>query len=304
MAEVALEVEGISKRYGEIVALRELSLAVRPGEIFGLVGDAGAGKTTALRIIAGLVPADDGEVHWRSRPESPAAGARLGYLPQRRGLHPRMKLLDHLVYLAELHGLSTNTAHRNAQLWVDRLGLRPYRTEQIRNLSEDNKRRTQLAAAMVHEPDGVVLDEPFAELSAPDLELLANVLRDKAQFGSTVLFASADAELAERVCDRVLMIHGGQALADGTVDELRGRCPVTLVVDVAEAEPDWAAEIPGSRVRERTGSRAVLELDQETDAQAVLAIAQAAGPVVEFCRRQPSLAELYRHVVMAGSDSP
>ncbi|HEU5475424.1 MAG TPA: ATP-binding cassette domain-containing protein [Actinophytocola sp.] len=301
MPPPALEIDGISKRYGEIVALRELTFDVRAGELFGFVGSNGAGKTTTMRIALGVLAADAGQVRWAGEPVTLAARRRIGYLPEERGLYPRMKVLDQLVYLAELHGMSTNDAHRAAEHWIARLGLRDRRGDEVQKLSLGNAQRVQLAAALVHDPEVLVLDEPFSGLDPVAVDVLSQVLRERAAAGTPVLFSSHQLDLVERLCDRVGIIAAGRLVACGTVAGLRAGGGTRLVVHAPNAPADWAAGIAGAEVLGVHNGWTTLLLENESDDQAVLSAALATGPVHEFSRRAPSLAELYRDVVGKGA---
>ncbi|MEV0679789.1 ATP-binding cassette domain-containing protein [Actinosynnema sp. NPDC050436] len=297
MAQGVLEIDRISKRYGEVVALREMAFDVRAGELFGFVGSNGAGKTTTMRIALGVLAADSGEVRWNGSPVTLETRRRIGYMPEERGLYPKMKVLDQLVYLAELHGVATNAAHRSAENWIARLGLRDRRGDEVQKLSLGNQQRVQLAAALVHEPDVLVLDEPFSGLDPVAVDVMSQVLREKASAGVPVVFSSHQLDLVERLCDRVGIVRSGSLVASGTVDELRAGGAVQLVVDAPAARPGWAADVPGAHVVAVEGARTVLELAPGADDQAVLHAALATGPVHEFSRRRPSLTELFRSVV-------
>ncbi|USX49505.1 ABC transporter ATP-binding protein [Lentzea sp. HUAS12] len=301
MPEGVLEVDRISKRYGEVVALRDMSFDVRAGELFGFVGSNGAGKTTAMRIALGVLAADSGEVRWNGRTVDLDTRRRIGYMPEERGLYPRMKVLDQLVYLAELHGMGTNEAHTSAENWIARLGLRDRRADEVQRLSLGNQQRVQLAAALVHEPDVLVLDEPFSGLDPVAVDVMSQVLREKASSGVPVVFSSHQLDLVERLCDRVGIVSAGSMVASGTVDELRSGGTPRLVVE--SPTTDWAATLGGVRVIEKNGTRCVLELADGVDDQAVLHAALAAGPVHEFSRQRPSLTELFRNVVTTESRS-
>lgn len=295
MPEGVLEIDGVSKRYGDVVALRDMSFDVRAGELFGFVGSNGAGKTTTMRIALGVLAADSGEVRWNGRAVDLDTRRRIGYMPEERGLYPRMKVLDQLVYLAELHGMSTNEAHKSAENWIARLGLRDRRTDEVQRLSLGNQQRVQLAAALVHEPDVLVLDEPFSGLDPVAVDVMSHVLREKASAGVPVVFSSHQLDLVERLCDRVGIVSAGSMVAVGTVDELRAGAVSRLVVESPTTE--WTATLSGVRVIEKNGTRCVLELADGVDDQAVLQAALTAGPVHEFSRQRPSLGELFRNVV-------
>jgi ABC-2 type transport system ATP-binding protein len=292
-----LEVDRLSKRFGAVRALDGMAFDVRAGELFGFVGSNGAGKTTAMRIVLGVLSADAGEVRWRGRPLDEDARARIGYMPEERGLYPRMRVGEQLEYLARIHGFGRTTAVRAADEWAERLGVAARRGDEVQKLSLGNQQRVQLAAALVHDPEVLVLDEPFSGLDPVAVDVLAEVLRERAEAGAPVLFSSHQLELVERLCDRVGIVRAGRMVACGPVGELRSEGADRLVVDAPEAPAGWAGGIAGVAVLEERPGRTVLELSPHADDQAVLKAALATGPVREFARHRPGLAELFRHVV-------
>jgi len=299
-----LELVGLRKRFGDTVALDGLSFAVPPGQMFGFVGTNGAGKTTAMRIALGVLAADDGVVRWQGSDLDAATRSRMGYMPEERGLYPKMRVRDHLVYLARLHGAEPAAATTAAEHWLAALAVAERADDRVEQLSLGNQQRVQLAAALVHDPSVLVLDEPFSGLDPVGVDVLAGVLRDRVADGAAVVFSSHQLELVERLCDAVGIIAAGRLVATGTVAELRaaGRSVtdghrVRVRVDGDET---WADDLPGVQVLARDDATGVLlELAPTTDDQAVLAAAQAAGAVRAFTPQQPTLAELFREVVGA-----
>ena len=301
-AVARLEFDRVTKRYGDLLALDELSFDIRAGEVFGFVGSNGAGKTTAMRIALGVLAADAGEVRWAGQPVTFETRRRIGYMPEERGLYPKMRVGEQLVYLARLHGLSRAAAEEHTRTWTERLGVASRLDDDVQKLSLGNQQRVQLASALVHDPSVLVLDEPFSGLDPVAVEVMSQVLRDKADAGVPVLFSSHQLELVERICDRVGIIKAGRLVACGSVDELRGVGPEQVVVDVPGADPGWARDVPGVRLLEATGGRVLLQLDEGVDDQRVLTAALHAGAVREFARYRPPLTELYRHVVTAAEE--
>ena len=297
MAGGTLEVVGISKRYGETVAVRDLSLEVRAGELFGFVGRNGAGKTTTMRIILGVLAADDGQVRWDGLPLDLGTRRRIGYMPEERGLYPKMRVAEQLAYLGELHGMTGIGAREASLRWVERFGLTERRDAEVQALSLGNQQRIQLAAALVFGPDMLVLDEPFAGLDPVAVDVMSAVLREQADAGLPVIFSSHELELVERLCDRVGIIDHGTMLACGTVGELRAGGRERRWVDVPAAHPDWDAGLPDVRLMQTDGSRRLFELDPGSDDQALLQAALATGPVREFERVEPSLGEIFRTAI-------
>lgn len=281
-----LELDRVAKRFGDVVACADVSLTVRYGEVCGL---AGGGTTTVLRLAAGLLTPDAGAVR--------RAGERLGYLPQSRGLYPRMRVLDSLAYLASLYGADANEAVRAAEVWAARFGLRPVRGARVRQLSAVDRERLWLAAAFVTTPDVLILDEPFAGLDAATADVLDVVVRERAAAGAAVLLATDELAVVERLCDRVGVLHNGRLVAEGTVSALRAAARVE--VEVAAAPTDWAYGLPGVEVLSDHNGLFRLALAGGVDDQVVLKAALDAGPVHSFTRVRAGLAEVFRDVVGA-----
>ncbi|WP_454042988.1 ABC transporter ATP-binding protein [Cellulosimicrobium sp. Marseille-Q8652] len=304
-----LEIDSLTKAYGTVRALRGTSFDVRAGEIFGFVGSNGAGKTTTMRIVLGVLAPDGGEVRWDGRPIDLAARRRIGYMPEERGLYPRMRVGDQLTYLARLHGLSGREADDAVQRWTETLGVAGRRGDEVQKLSLGNQQRVQLAAALTHDPDLLVLDEPFSGLDPVAVDVMSGVLRDRAAAGVPVVFSSHQLDLVERLCDRVGIIKDGAMVEVGTIDELRRTEAQRWVVD-GPPGATWIGAVPDARAVSLEGPRTVVELAGAADGgagtegreQAVLRAALAAGPVREFSLVRPSLTELYRDVVSSPAD--
>jgi ABC-2 type transport system ATP-binding protein len=300
-----LEVDGLTKRYGTKLALSNLSFSVRPGEVYGFVGANGAGKTTAMRIMLGVLAADSGQVRWQGKPVTFDTRRRFGYMPEERGLYPKMRVTEHLVYLARLHGLDQVTATRSADELTERLGVAERRNDAIEKLSLGNQQRVQLAAALVHDPEVLVLDEPFSGLDPVGVDALAGVLLERARRGVPVVFSSHQLDLVERLCDSVGIINAGRMVVTGTVDDLRAQEGTRqLLVVLRDAPAGWAGAIPGVTVVSERRGEVVLELADGTDDQDVLAAASRAGRVEHFSWRQPTLTELFREAVSEPDDAP
>jgi len=293
-----LEFLGLVRRFGDVVALDDVSFAVKAGEMVGFVGPNGAGKTTAMRIALGVLSADAGEVRWRGRPVDAEMRRRFGYMPEERGLYPKMRVLDHLVYLARLHGLARDDARTQATRAIQTLGVADRSSSRIETLSLGNQQRVQLAAALVHRPEVLVLDEPFSGLDPVGVDVLSGVLREQAAGGVPVVFSSHQLDLVERLCESVVLIHRGRIVASGLVSDLREADPRRLVrVEVAGAAPTWYERLPGVRLVEPLPEGAVLELEDGARPTEVLDAARAAGEVRSFSVVRPSLNELFRRAV-------
>ena len=295
--ERALEIEGVTKRFGDVTAVNDLGFDVRAGELFGFVGRNGAGKTTTMRVVLGVLAPDAGTVRWLGVPLAFEARRRIGYMPEERGLYPRMRVAEQLAYLGELHGMAGRDARAAATAWLDRFGLAERRDAELQALSMGNQQRVQLAAALVFDPEILVLDEPFAGLDPVAVDVMAEVLRERADAGVPVIFSSHELDLVERLCDRVGIVEHGRMVACGAVAELRAGGLERRWLEVPAAPEAWEPGIPGVRLLQADGARRLFELDQGVDDQALLQAALTTGPVREFERVEPSLGELFRTVI-------
>jgi ABC-2 type transport system ATP-binding protein len=295
-----LEFEGLHKSFGADKVLDGVEFAVQPGAMFGFCGSNGAGKTTTMRIAMGLIRPDAGEVRWAGRPLDQASRRRVGYMPEERGLYPKMKVAEQVAYFARLHGLDAAAAAHAAAEWVERLGLGERRGDAVEKLSLGNQQRVQLAAALVSRPEVLILDEPFSGLDPVGVDSLAEALLDQCRRGVPVVFSSHQLDLVERLCDSVGILARGSIVATGSVEELRSRDAGRLLrVVVPDAAPRWAADLHGVRVVSERAGDTLLELAGDADDQAVLAAALRTGRVAHFAWQQPTLVELFREAVAA-----
>jgi ABC-2 type transport system ATP-binding protein len=295
-----LELAALSKRYGDVVALDGLSMTVGAGRIHGFVGRNGAGKTTAMRIILGLARADAGEVRWNGRPVSAEDRRGFGYMPEERGLYPKMTARDQIVYFARLSGMAAGEATAAATAVLESMGIGERSGEPVERLSLGNQQRCQLAAALVTSPALLVLDEPFSGLDPVGVDNLASVLQAQVDGGTAVVFSSHQLELVERLSDEVTIIDQGRVVASGPVGDVRrSRGADQIKVELEGGGTAWADNLAGATVLARFGDEVVLELAPGADDQAVLDAARRAGRVRSFRREAPSLSELFREVVSA-----
>jgi ABC-2 type transport system ATP-binding protein len=295
-----LELRGLVRRFGDTVALDGLTFTVPSGALFGFLGPNGAGKTTAMRAILGITSPEAGSVLWNGQEVSREMRRRFGYMPEERGLYPGMLVGEQLIYLARLHGMSKADATAATERWLDRLGVVGRMGDKLESLSLGNQQRVQLASALVHSPDLLVLDEPFSGLDPVGVDALASALASEVQRGVTVLFSSHQLDLVEDICESVAIVNRGQVMATGTVTELATAGRPRLVVEVAgDRAGAWAARLTGVEVTENDGGTLRLLLDDGVDPQAVLAAAQRAGAVLRFSVERRRLSEVFREAVTA-----
>jgi ABC-2 type transport system ATP-binding protein len=293
-----LELQGLTRRYGDLVALDDLSFAVAEGQMFGFVGPNGAGKTTAMRIVLGVLEADAGQVFWRGSPIDEQTRKRTGYMPEERGLYQKMRVRDQLEYFARLHGLSPKDARDSTTYWTERLGVGERAGDRVEALSLGNQQRVQLAAALVHGPELLVLDEPFSGLDPVGVDALAEILAEQTAGGVPVIFSSHQLSLVERLCEAVAIINRGRLVATGSVAELRasdGRR--RYQIEVSGAPADWADTLPAVHMIDKSNGRVVVELEAEGDEQTVLDVARSIGRVTHFSAVEPTLTDLFRQAV-------
>ena len=293
-----LELEGLTRRYGTLTALDELSFSVPAGQVVGFLGPNGAGKTTTMRAVFGLTDLDAGMVRWNGVPVGQAERRRFGYMPEERGLYPAMLVCEQLEYLGRLHGMSAIDAQAATTTWLERLGIADRAVSKVDALSHGNQQRVQLAAALVHGPEVLILDEPLAGLDPSGIDAIGDVLAEQARSGRCVLFSSHQLDQVEDLCESVTIIDHGRLVVTGKVDDLARSGPRRLVVRVeGDRDASWARGIAGVTISEVDGGAARLVLDQSMDSESLLRVAMAAGRVTEFVFERRRLSEVFREAL-------
>jgi ABC-2 type transport system ATP-binding protein len=293
-----LELDGLTRRYGSLTALDHLSFSVAPGKVTGFLGPNGAGKTTTMRAVFGLTALDAGAIRWNGAPVTQAQRRRFGYMPEERGLYPGMRIGEQVEYFGRLHKLTPAAATAGAAAWLERLGIADRAGDKVESLSQGNQQRVQLATALVHDPDLLILDEPLSGLDPAGIDAVAEVLTSQARAGKCVLLSSHQLDLVENLCESVVIIDHGRLVAAGQVDDLTTRGRRRLVVRVAGARDGaWARGLPGVTLSELDAGAVRLALDATADPQLVLRAAMAVGPVTEFAVRRRRLSEVFREEV-------
>lgn len=293
-----LELEGLQRTFGSLVALDDLSFSVPSGQVVGFLGPNGAGKTTTMRAIFGLTDLDAGVVRWNGTPVGRAQWRRFGYMPEERGLYLGMLVAEQVEYLGRLHGMSPHDAAAATQAWLERLDIADRAASKVEALSHGNQQRVQLCAALVHEPELLVLDEPLSGLDPTGIDAIGRVLVDQARAGCCVLFSSHQLDLVEDLCEQVTIIDHGSLVVSGTVDGLATSGDRRLVVRVVgDRTADWANGLRGVSVSEVSAGAVRLVLDDEVDSDVVLKAAMAAGRVTQFSFERRRLSEVFREAV-------
>lgn len=297
MTTGSLELTGITKSYGSRLVLDDISFRVEPGKLTGFVGGNGAGKTTTMRIVLGLLSSDGGRVDLNGTPLSAADRRRFGYMPEERGLYPKMKVLEQIVYLARLHGFGKPEATTRATELLTELGLGERLGDTIESLSLGNQQRAQIAAALVHDPEVLILDEPFSGLDPLAVDVVAGVLQASAAKGASILFSSHQLDVVERLCDDLVILAGGTIRASGSRDALRAEYAGSRYELVSSGDAGWLRTEPGVTVVDFEGGYALFDADDADTAQRVLRSAVERGDVASFAPKHPSLAQIFKEVI-------
>jgi ABC-2 type transport system ATP-binding protein len=294
-----LDFEAAAKRFGPLTALDQCTFTVRPGRLTGFLGPNGAGKTTAMRAVFGLVELDAGTVRWQGAPVSARQRARFGYMPEERGLYPRMRVRDQLVYLGQLGGRSAKAVGASVDGWLERLGLAARAADRLDALSHGNQQRVQLIAALVGDPVLLVLDEPFAGLDPIAMDAMGGLLSEVAAEGVTVLFSSHQLDLVEDLCQDVVIIEHGRIVLADELAELRAKVPQRFVdIRYRGLAPDWSLLHSVEHIEAMDG-RARLRVGRDIDLAAVVTAARGRADIVSFSYQPPTLSELFRQAVAA-----
>jgi ABC-2 type transport system ATP-binding protein len=297
-----LVVRGLRKSYGDFVAVDDVDLSIPRGCVYGVLGPNGAGKSTIIRMIMGIYDPDGGSIEFDGAPRTRSSLDRVAYLPEERGLYKKMPLLDHIVYLARLKGMDANAAREKAQRWLERFDLSDRSEAKVDELSKGMQQKAQFIAAILPEPEMIILDEPFSGLDPINVRLLTDIITEQKQAGRTVLFSTHVLEQAEKICDRIFLIHRGQKLLDGGLEEIRDAYPVESI----EVRGDFLATdlegLPGVEgVSERDGLFH-LRMTGDADKSAVLKDLIGRGRVDHFSGVRPPLTDIFiREVEASGA---
>ena len=290
-----LEFSNLNKRFGDVIALDGLSFSVQPGRILGFLGPNGAGKTTAMRCVFGLVNPDAGQVSWNGGEIDAATQLGFGYMPEERGLYPKMRVGEQISYFARLSGMSHGEASSAAGMWLERFDLADRAGDKLEELSHGNQQRVQLACALVHDPVVAVLDEPFAGLDPIGMETMATVLRTLALQGMAILFSSHQLDLVADICQDVVIIDHGRSVLQGEVSELRRVSPQRFLEVDVNGIP-WTKPLRGIETSGINGRHRYV-LDRKASIDDILALARADGEVTRFSFEPPNLTDLFREAV-------
>jgi len=299
VGEPLLTLRGVTKHFKDKCAVNNIDLTIPRGSIYGFLGPNGAGKTTTIRAIMKILLPDAGEILLHGQPIDSMSRDRIGYLPEERGLYRKMKCVDQLAYLAELKGVARNEAVVRAESWLDRMGLSEYSSRRVDAMSKGMQQKIQFAATFIAKPDVVILDEVFSGLDPLNIELLREMILAEKSVGTTIIFSTHMLVEAEKICDSICLIEGGEVILDGTLEEVRGRYPVKSVRVAWDCGAEPPADLPGLIHREFNEGSWQLTLAEGTPPATLLPALMAAGTLSLFAANRPNLNEIFLTAVAA-----
>jgi ABC-2 type transport system ATP-binding protein len=300
--DCAIRLAGVTKAFAGHVAVKDLSLDVPRGSIFGLLGPNGAGKTTTLRMVMNVLGPDTGTIELLGRPADPAARDRVGYMPEERGLYQRAVVEDQLVYFAQLKGVERAEARRRLEPWLERLGLADWRKRKLNELSKGMQQKAQFIATVLHEPEILILDEPMSGLDPVGTNLMRDVLLEQRRLGKTLVLSSHQMETVERLCEAIALINRGRKILDGPVAEVKRRHGTNAVVLAYEGDGSFLASLPGVKGVSDSGRYCEVRLAPDADPQLLLREAAARLRVTRFEIVEPSLHDIFVQRVTASGE--
>ncbi|WP_251517761.1 MULTISPECIES: ABC transporter ATP-binding protein [Staphylococcus] len=290
---MSLQINHVTKKYKNFTAVNDISLSLEKGKMLGFLGRNGAGKTTTFRMILGLTPITDGTITYNNRPINKTIHNRIGYLPEERGLHPKMKVYDELRYLAKLKGMNATEINENIDYWLKRFGIEENRNKKIDSLSKGNQQKIQLLASMLHQPELLILDEPFSGLDPVNVALLKSAVKDLNDKGTTIIYSSHRMEHVEELCDDVCILDKGELVVSGPIDQVKANHDKKNVIIETDYEMKEIEDLEGILNIKRTKREIEVLIESEEVAERIYEIVTNYGFVKRFQVREPSLNEIF-----------
>ncbi|MFK2825869.1 ABC transporter ATP-binding protein [Bacillus sp. B190/17] len=288
-----LVLKHVTKRFNDFTAVHDLSLEIPERELFGFLGANGAGKTTTFRIILGILQANEGTVRWNGEPVNYKASPLIGYLPEERGLYPKMKVKEQIVYLARLRGMDKKAAAAETDRWLERFHVPDYAGKKVEELSKGNQQKIQFISSVVHKPELLILDEPFSGLDPVNVELLKKAVVELKESGTTIVFSSHRMEHVEELCENLCMMHHGRPVVHGSLREIKRSFGKKNVVVRADFDLSFLSSIQGVLQSKKTAEGMLLQVAKEETSQEILAALQGRGFVTKFELEEPSLNDIF-----------
>jgi ABC-2 type transport system ATP-binding protein len=290
---LTLLVNNVSKRFGKFTAVNNLSLDVPEGTMFGMLGANGAGKTTTFRMILGLLDPTEGSISWKGKKIDYSTSATIGYLPEERGLYPKIKTGDQLIYLARLRGMSRSDAIKEAKDWLDRFNVPQYYDKKVGDLSKGNQQKIQFIASVIHKPELLILDEPFSGLDPVNVEVLKKAVHDLRRDGTTIVFSSHRMEHVEELCEQLCILQNGQAIVKGSLKDIKRSFGKKNIVIHADFALDFLNNYPGVTKATEVTEGIHLQITNEKDAELILQDTVKHGFIRKFELEEPSLKDIF-----------
>lgn len=290
---MTLKLDGITKRFGSHTAVDQLSLTIPESEMFGLLGANGAGKTTTFRMILGLLNPSAGQISWDGKPIGYDASDEIGYLPEERGLYPKMKVRDQLVYLGRLKGMKKQTALEEMNEWLDRFKIPEYANKKVEELSKGNQQKIQFITSVLHRPKLLILDEPFSGLDPVNVELLKTAVVDLKNRGTSIVFSSHRMEHVEELCQHLCILHKGKPVVHGALKDIKRSFGRKNVIVHADFDLDYLQNFEGVTKSKKTFEGMDLQVTSEEVSQKIMASLQGKGFVRKFELAEPSLNDIF-----------
>lgn len=290
---MALLIESVTKRFGDFTAVDDLTLSVGEGTMYGFLGANGAGKTTTFRMILGLLNANEGRISWNGKPITYATSPEIGYLPEERGLYPKMKVEEQLIFLAQLRGMKKSDAKLAMMKWLERMEIPHYVNKKVEELSKGNQQKIQVIASLMHNPRLLILDEPFSGLDPVNVEMLKEAILEFRNSGATIVFSSHRMDHVEELCEQLSIIHKGKQIVSGTLRDVKrsfGKQNVRIHSDNDLSQLDF---ISGVTSVQKAIEGAVYQVESEHIAEALLKAALKSGPIRHFAIEEPSLQDIF-----------
>ena len=291
---MTLKIDKVRKSFGDKIAVDNLNMVVKPGEVMGLIGQNGAGKTTTFRMILNFISADQGRITWQDGPINQEIKQKIGFLPEERGLYQKMTVEDQILYFAELHGMKRADARLKLQDWMKRLEVVGEPMDKVQTLSKGNAQKIQFIATLIHEPEFLILDEPFTGLDPVNTELLRNEIKRSRDKGSAVIFSNHNMSDVELLSDHLLMLKGGQTILNGTVEDIRASYGRTRVYLESDLSNDELSLISGVESIEKRGSGRSIKISEANVGREIFQKVAKDGYVQAFVQSPPSLDEIFR----------
>jgi len=290
---VALQIEDVTKQFGDKVAVNNISLQAKPGEIYGLLGGNGAGKTTTMRMALGLIYPDAGQIKWRGHGYSDELRRIMGYLPEERGLYPKVKVSEQIVYLAELRGMARKAADQELKRWLEKFGVPENYSKRVEELSKGNQQKIQFIAAVIHNPEILIMDEAFSGLDPVNVELLKLTVKELRDQGKCILFSSHRMEHVEELCENITILHKSNTVVQGNLRQIKSTYPKERVLLETSGSVSGLASIQGVKNVEQTALGYELRISDIDAARAILETAMTQTEVQRFQIMEPTLNEIF-----------